>query len=102
VWDDCLVGLADLAQMLGKTLLVGITYLDSDERVTKQVQFAGTVIAVEPLVTIDRGERKPFTLPRGEDAYFVASPGEYRLRETGEVIVDPDFVTTWAVHTPSA
>jgi hypothetical protein len=102
MWDDHLVGLADLSQMLGKTLLVGITYLDSEQRVTRKVQFAGTVVEVEPLVTIDRGESGLFTLPPGEDAYFVARSGEYRLRETGEVIVNPGFVTTWAVHEPSA
>jgi len=88
--------------MLGKLLVVGITYLDDDEGVDEQVQFAGTVLAVEPLVSIDRGEGlDPFTLPPEEDAFEPAPPGEYRLRATGAVVVDPDFMTTWTVHKPA-
>jgi hypothetical protein len=29
--------------------------------------------------------------------YEQASPGEYRLRSTSEVVIDPDFITTWTV-----
>ena len=46
------MAIANLSQLIGKTLLVGITYLDSDGRVDRQIQFAGLVVAVEPLVTI--------------------------------------------------
>ena len=88
--------------MLGKLLLVGITYLNDDESVNEQLQFAGTVLAVEPLVSIDRGEgRVPFTLPPAEEAFEPAPPGDYRLRKTGEVVVNPDFMTTWTVHKPA-
>ena len=97
------MAIANLSQLIGKTLLVGITYLDSDGRVDRQIQFAGIVVAVEPLVTIERGTEKPFTLPPAVDNFFeVGTPATYHLRSTGEVVVDPDFVTTWEVHSPSA
>ncbi len=92
------MAIPDLSQMIGKTLLVGITWLDSDGLVTERVQFAGVVIAVDPLVTIERGTSKPFTLPPSLDGFFIGVPGEYRLRDSDEIVVDPDFVTTWAVH----
>jgi hypothetical protein len=31
-----------------------------------------------------------------------AAPGEYRLRSTGEVIVDPDVTITWTITNPPA
>jgi hypothetical protein len=36
-----------------------------------------------------------FVLPPDLDALHPAQPGSYRLRQTGEIVVDPDFVTTW-------
>ncbi len=88
--------------MLGRRILVGITYLDLDGQLVSQVQFAGIVTAVDPLVTIDRGIHGQFTLPPDPDAYDPGVAGEYRLRETGEVVVDPDFITTWTVRPPSS
>ena len=96
------MAIANLSQLIGKTLLVGITYLDSDGRADRQIEFAGIVVAVEPLVTIERGTEKTFTLPAAPEAFAVGTPGTYRLRSTGEVVVNPDFVTSWTVHYPSA
>jgi hypothetical protein len=39
-----------------------------------------------------------FTLPPAPEAYAPAPPGEYRLKTTGEVVVDPDFTCTYEVH----
>jgi hypothetical protein len=91
----------DLSAMVGKTLLVGITYLDSSDAVSEEVQFAGVVTSVDPLVAIDVGKDEPFTLPPEPDAFDVAGPGHYRLR-SGETVVDPDFLSTWRVVAPSA
>jgi hypothetical protein len=68
--------------------------------VTDQVQFVGVVIEVEPVVTIERDDASPFQLPPVPSAYYVAEVGEYRLRSTGELVVNPDFVTTWKVVRP--
>jgi hypothetical protein len=86
--------------MIGKRILVGITYLGSGDVPDHTVQLTGTVTAVEPLVTIDHGQPAPFTLPPLQDAYDRAPPGKYTLRESGEVVEDPDFMTTWTVSPP--
>ncbi len=95
------MAITDLRQMIGKTVLVGITYLDSVEEIVDQVQFAGVVTSVDPLIAIEWGDAEPFTLPPEADAFDAADPGEYRLRSTGEVVVDPDYVTSWTVAAPT-
>jgi hypothetical protein len=51
------------------------------------------------LVSIEvEGDIEPFTLPPDPDAYDAAPAGEYRLHGSGEVIISPDFLTTWTVN----
>ncbi len=90
----------DLSEMIGKRLLVGITYLDPEDHTSECTEFVGVVTAVEPLVEIERPDHEPFTLPPETDAYELAAPGEYRLHSTGEVVVDPDYITSWTVTPP--
>jgi len=92
--------LEDLEEMIGKRLLVGITYVGKRKRPDELTEFAGIVIEVDPLVAIDIGGDEPFTLPPSHGAYSVASPGIYTLRSTGEVVENPDFVATWTVQPP--
>lgn len=84
--------------MVGATLLVRITYLLTDETVSHVAEFAGVVSSVDPLVTIEQGDNESFTLPPDPDAYEAAAPGEYRLRSTGETVLNPDFISMWTVH----
>jgi hypothetical protein len=96
------VALEDLNEMIGRRVLVGITYLDAQGEVVDQDEFAGIVQAVDPLVSLDRGADELFTLPPEPDAFDRGQPGEYKLRSTGETIVDPDYVSTWTVRAPSS
>jgi hypothetical protein len=89
-----------MSELIGKRLLVGITYVDADGAVTDQVQFVGVVIGIDPVVRIEREGSNPFQLPATPSDYYIAEPGEYRLRSTGELVVNPDFVTTWKVIHP--
>lgn len=41
--------------------------------------------------------REPVVLPAEAVAYSRAASGRYTLRGSGEVVVDPDFITTWTV-----
>ena len=88
--------------LLGKRMLVGLTYIDANGEVTHQKQFFGLIHSItEELITL----RHPLTgaectLPPFLANCKKASPGEYRLRETGEIVVDPDLLATWEIHTP--
>ena len=91
---------------LGKTVLIGITRLAPDGvTVRRQEQYFGVVVAVDQKngVTIERrgahaGEL--MTLPPDLSLFKSAPPGEYRLRSTGEVVTDPDFLSEWTLSEP--
>jgi hypothetical protein len=86
--------------MIGKTVLVGKTYVRGDE-VVETVQFHGLVEATDErtgfaLRRADTGKLE--WLPPDLRAFWPAEPGEYTLRGTGEIIEDPDFISTWTVE----
>src|SRR6267378_2326596 len=81
-------------RMLGKTVLVGLTYVDEDDNVLSQVQRHGTIRQVHETsgIGIDiADDSEIYWLPPHLEAFQPAEPGEYRLRSTGELLIDPDF-----------
>lgn len=85
--------------MIGKVLLVGITYADKDGNVKERKQFWGTVTAADKSkILIEQKNGEIFSLPSDLRAIESAPEGEYRLYSTGEVVVDPDFLSTWTVE----
>ncbi len=89
--------------MVGCRLLVGITYVAADGRMTGAQQFCGRVIEVtDGVVVVERpGEDEPAVLPADAAAYERAAAGSYKLAGTGEIVIDPDFVSTWQVVAPA-
>lgn len=89
----------DGSQYVGKRLLVGVSYEDSDGELLRQEQFHGPIVAASGngivLERSDTGER--VSLP---PQLMPAPPGEYRLRSTGEVVVDPDYLARWVKKEP--
>jgi hypothetical protein len=45
---------------------------------------------------------EPYTLPPDMRSIFVAEPGEYRLRASGEVVTNPDFTVMFSIYRPPA
>jgi hypothetical protein len=45
-------------------------------------------------------DRELYTLPPDLSSLSDAAPGAYRLRATGETVVDPDFTSTWEIRAP--
>lgn len=87
--------------MIGKTLLAGVTFVDADGEMLRMMEVAGTVLSVDEVVAVDQtGDDEPFTLPADPEAYEPAEPGHYRLRSTGQVVINPDYLTTWTVTSP--
>jgi len=95
--------ISDLTELLGKSVLVGITRVDHNGELLGQNQFHGRVESLDDdLVHVKiAGSGEDFTLPPEPLAFARASPGEYRLRSTGEIVVDPDFTTSWTVREPA-
>ena len=87
--------------LIGKVMLIGLTYYTHDDVFIEQRQYWGTVTeSNEKTICVKQKNGEVFTLPPDLRSTKSAPPGEYRLRSTGEVIVDPDFITTWIVHKP--
>ncbi len=51
-----------------------------------------------------RGSREgeTFWLPPDLGSLTPTGPGRYRLRATGEVVVDQDCTATWTIHPPKS
>jgi len=92
------------ASFVGKHLLVGITYLNPADEPIEQKQAHGRILRINPgegvvIALHDSGDE--FKLPPDLGSFQVAPPGEYRLRGTGEVVVNPDLTCTWTVKKPA-
>lgn len=82
--------------LIGKILLVGITYEDKDGNIKERKQFWGTVTTADKKkILIEQKNGEIFSLPPDLSAIKPAPEGEYRLHSTGEVVVNPDFLSTW-------
>ena len=87
------------SDLIGKTILIGLTYYTADDRFIEQKQFWGTVKESNKtgiLVQLNNGEC--LSLPPDLSSTKIAPPGEYRLRSTGEVVLNPDYLTTWNIN----
>lgn len=94
--------ISDLRELLGKSVLVDITLLDHKDELLSEHQFHGRVDSLDDgLVHFRPGSGEGFFLPPHPSAFVKARPGKYRLRSTGEVVVDPDFIASWTIRGPA-
>jgi hypothetical protein len=82
-----------------KTILVGLTYLDSMGNVIERRQMRGEVIRVNPSegIVLRLDDDTEYALPPDFRPIREAKPGEYRLRSTGDVVLDPDYTATYTI-----
>ena len=88
-------------EYIGRTLLLGVTYKGPGGELRRQEQLVGTIMVVD----FDRGivvscepDGRNFVLP-GDPCWLVpAAPGEYRLRSTGQVVEDPDYIAKLTIE----
>jgi hypothetical protein len=95
-------------ELIGKTVLLGLTFADADGNVQQRVQRHGVIEVADPnsgigIRLIGPGQpwdRELYRLPPDLRAFKEAEPGSYRLRSTGETVVDPDFTSAWEIRAP--
>ena len=83
-------------EYIGRTLLLGVTYTGPDGGFRSQAQFVGTIMIVDferGIVLSCEPDGQTFVLPGDPCWVERASPGEYRLRATGQVVTNPDFTS---------
>lgn len=103
VWDIChftddgrpILNAARARTMAGKVAIIGMTTeTQPGVKVREQTQFVGVLAKIDAyeivIRLLDGGE---ITLPPDIRSFENAVPGDYRLRSTGKVIIDPDFTS---------
>lgn len=86
------------AELIGKTLLAGVTLLAADGTERGRFEVFGTVISADDEdIAIERADGTVYALPPDLEAIKRAQRGVYTLHSTGEQVTDPDFITTWTV-----
>jgi hypothetical protein len=89
------------AELIHKHVLVRLTWLDSNGGVRKQEQLHGNVISASASgILLQLPDGLEYNLPPDYRAFEKANAGDYRLRSTGEVVINPDYVATWIVNDP--
>lgn len=89
--------------LIGRKILIGITYLDDNGATAELKQLHGMVVAVceEDGICVElAGTRSGeyWHMPPDTSGISVADPGEYQLRSTGEVIENPDYLCNWIIE----
>jgi hypothetical protein len=88
--------------LVGKSILLGLTYLRQDGTLLRRVQLHGEVIRADDAGVAIRvaGSGEVYRLPPDLRGMKQAPVGEYRLKSTGEVVVNPDYVASWTITEP--
>ncbi|HVI10797.1 MAG TPA: hypothetical protein VND65_21080 [Candidatus Binatia bacterium] len=90
-------------EYLGKTILIGVTYVDQEERPLGRRQWFGTILTYSNKQGIKiklKGSDLPCCLPPDPRGINRAKRGIYTLKSTGEQIVDPDHITACVSSRP--
>lgn len=90
------------SDILNKTILIGLTFYTPDNDFVRQEQYHGTVIEFDSkAILVKLSDGTIYKLPPDLSSTKAALPGEYRLNSTGEVVVNPVFLTTWIIVLPN-
>ena len=89
----------ELAALIDKRAMVGISYFDINGDTLQQIMLAGTVVRVTAKdgITLRQQNEEEFTLPSSMAPWFVAPAGNYKSSD-GESVSNPDYLVTWNVH----
>lgn len=84
--------------MVGKHVLIGLTYLNDDFKVDHQEQHHGSLLQADLKDGVEIWENdstKILTLPPDLRVWERARRGIYTLRSTGEEVTNLDYISTW-------
>ena len=95
---------AQVERVVGKEILVGLTYVKHSGELIEQRQIHGRVERINSHegIVIRLVSGAEFRLPPDLRGLKSAPPGTYSLRSTGEEVINPDFLYTWTITRPDA
>jgi hypothetical protein len=88
-------------EYIGRSVLLGITYFGPNNLLRRQEQFLGTIMVVdfdEGIVVSCDPDGHTFVLP-GDPSWVEKAPSaRYKLRSTGLVITNPDYLANLSIE----
>jgi hypothetical protein len=83
-----------------RILVVGLTFVDPQGNLLDQFQTAGRVEGFEAdgTVMLRQLDGRIFRIPSEAAAFRRAEPGSFRIRHSGQVVENPDFMGHWEVN----
>lgn len=93
----------EVQAIIGKYLLVGVTYRNHSEEITGIEQFHGEIIRAsrgDGIILRLYGSSEERWVPPDLSRLEPAAPGNYKLTGSGEIVVDPDFLSIGTVYPP--
>ncbi len=89
-----------LQSLPGKMLVLGLTFVDSKGVLVDQHQTSGRVEEVDAngMATLRQSDGSAFRFPVDPMAIKPAGPGEYRVRNSGVKVLNPDFLGHFEVE----
>ncbi|HLP81903.1 MAG TPA: hypothetical protein VK141_07940 [Nitrosomonas sp.] len=89
-----------MRDLIGKRVLVGITRRNMNDEVVSLEQFHGAIdrFSLDEGLVLKLTNGAERIIPPDLTRLETASPGEYRLKATGETAVDPDFTAMWTIY----
>src|SRR5215831_13212749 len=83
-------------ELVGKILLIGVTYESNTGDMVEQKQFFGPITEISRkrgIVIQDEISGGTFALPPDLQNLHPAKKGNYTLKATGRIVTDPDYTT---------
>ncbi len=86
--------------MIGKNILVGLTYVDKNNEVTDKLQLHGKIVSTsESTLTFERSDNgHEFSIPFDGDLEETDPEFIYTLKSTGEDVTGVNYISSLNIH----
>lgn len=93
-----------MTALVGKKILVGLTYLNANGEVREQLQLHGSISSVgDHTLAFDKADGSgQFSIPFDGQLDAADPESVYTLRSTGEVVTGVSFVASFTIHPPAS
>ena len=90
------------SELLGKSVVIGISERDGSGCVARRVELHGTVVSADAHagITVElagKSAGRTHVLPADTDTFRKARPGRYHLPSSGEDVLNPDYLAFWVI-----
>jgi len=92
------------SELPGKSFFVALTFVDVTGHLLDQHQTSGTVesLTEDGFLLLRQQDGSLFRLPADPQIIRNATPGEYRVRNSGARVLNPDYLGQWEVTVRTA